>query len=142
MAPSPPRVAQGPGAPLERPRLSIGRSRVADTGPSLGLAPHRNAAATVAIAISAPSRLGLGRARIGADASTDPVVMNDRAPMPAMMCSEGGLTGGTMIILSMYRPRWAATFDDAFHLRRDGCRPGPSCCWHCGPMRKCGPSRR
>jgi AraC-like DNA-binding protein len=68
MAPSPPRVAQDPGAPLERPRLSIGRSRVAYIGPALDLAPHRNAAATVAIAISAPFRLGLGRARIGVDA--------------------------------------------------------------------------
>jgi hypothetical protein len=115
---------------------------VADIGHALDLAPHRDAAAAVAIAISAPFRLGLGRARIGADASTDPVVMNDRATMPAMMCSEGVLTGGTMIILAMYRPRWAATFDGVFHLRRDGCRPGPSRCWHCGPMRKCGPSRR
>ncbi|MCX7033644.1 MAG: AraC family transcriptional regulator [Arenimonas sp.] len=51
-----------------RPRLSIGRTRVAYIGPSLDLAPHRNAAATVAIAIAAPFRLGLGRARIGTQA--------------------------------------------------------------------------
>lgn len=51
-----------------RPRLSIGRTRVAYIGPSLDLAPHRNAAATVAIAINAPFQLGLGRSRIGAEA--------------------------------------------------------------------------
>ncbi|GAB3736787.1 helix-turn-helix domain-containing protein [Silanimonas algicola] len=68
MAPSPPRATQAPGTPLERPRLSIGRSRVAYIGPGLDLAPHRNATATVAIAVDAPFRLGIGRARIGPDA--------------------------------------------------------------------------
>ena len=53
---------------LDRPRLSIGRSRVAYIGPGLDLAPHRNATATVAIAVDAPFRWGLGRARIAADA--------------------------------------------------------------------------
>lgn len=68
MAPSLPPATQAPGAPLERPRLSIGRSRVAYIGPALDLAPHRNATATVAIAVDAPFRLGFGRARIGPDA--------------------------------------------------------------------------
>lgn len=53
---------------LDRPRLSIGRSRVAYIGPGLDLAPHRNATATVAIAVDAPFRLGFGRARIDMDA--------------------------------------------------------------------------
>jgi hypothetical protein len=53
---------------IDRPRLSIGRSRVAYIGPALDLAPHRNATTTVAIAIDAPFRLGLGRARIGVEA--------------------------------------------------------------------------
>ena len=60
MAPSPPRATQAPGTPLERPRLSIGRSRVAYIGPGLDLAPHRNATATVAIAVDA---LGAERVR-------------------------------------------------------------------------------
>ena len=53
---------------LDRPRLSIGRNRVAYIGPGLDLAPHRNATATVAIAVDAPFRWGLGRARITDDA--------------------------------------------------------------------------
>ena len=68
MAPSPPRTTQAPGTPLERPRLSIGRTRVAYIGPALDLAPHRNATATLAIAVDAPFRLGIGRARIEPDA--------------------------------------------------------------------------
>ena len=53
---------------LSRPRLSIGSTRVAYIGPSLDLAPHRNAAATVAIAIEAPFQLGWGRASVATDA--------------------------------------------------------------------------
>jgi hypothetical protein len=57
---------------IDRPRLSIGRSRVAYIGPALDLAPHRNATTTVAIAIDAPFRLGLGRERIGVEAAHEP----------------------------------------------------------------------
>ena len=53
---------------LSHPRLSIGSTRVAYIGPALDLAPHRNAAATVAIAIEAPFLLGFGRASVTADA--------------------------------------------------------------------------
>lgn len=56
---------------------------------------------------------------LGAEAGTDAIAMNYLATMPAMMFSEGFLTGGAMTILSMYRPRWVATFDDAFYLRRE-----------------------
>jgi uncharacterized membrane protein len=55
---------------------------------------------------------------LGASASPDAIAMNYLATMPAMMFSEGFLTGGAMTILTMYRPRWVATFDDAFYLRR------------------------
>jgi len=55
---------------------------------------------------------------LGADVSAEIIVMNYLATMPAMMFSEGFLAGGTMTILSMYRPRWVATFDDAFYLQR------------------------
>lgn len=55
---------------LDRPRLSIGRSRVAYIGPGLDLAPHRNATATVAIAVDTPFQLGLGRSRIAVEAPT------------------------------------------------------------------------
>ncbi len=54
----------------------------------------------------------------GAEAGTDAIAMNYLATMPAMMFSEGFLTGGAMTILAMYRPRWVATFDDAFYLQR------------------------
>lgn len=75
MAPSPPPATQAPGTPLDRPRLSIGRSRVAYIGPALDLAPHRNATATVAIAVDAPFRLGIGRTRIGPDAPCHRIAM-------------------------------------------------------------------
>lgn len=55
---------------------------------------------------------------LGAEAGTDAIAMNYLATMPAMMFAEGFLTGGAMTILSMYRPRWVATFDDAFYLQR------------------------
>lgn len=56
---------------------------------------------------------------LGADAGPEAISMNYLATMPAMMFSEGFLTGGAMTILSMYRPRWVATFDDEFYLRRE-----------------------
>jgi uncharacterized membrane protein len=55
---------------------------------------------------------------LGASASPDAIAMHYLATMPAMMFSEGFLTGGAMTILAMYRPRWVATFDDAFYLQR------------------------
>jgi uncharacterized membrane protein len=36
---------------------------------------------------------------------------------PAMMFSEGFLTGGLLAVLATYRPAWVATFDDDFYLR-------------------------
>lgn len=53
------------------------------------------------------------------EASDDAISMNYLVTMPAMMFSEGFLTGGAMTVLSMYRPRWVATFDDEFYLRRE-----------------------
>lgn len=53
---------------LDRPRLSIGRTRVAYLGPSLDLAPHRNAAATLALSLDKPFRLQFSRAHVDADA--------------------------------------------------------------------------
>lgn len=55
---------------------------------------------------------------LGASASPDVIAMNYLATMPAMMFSEGFLTGGVLTILAMYRPAWVATFDDAFYLQR------------------------
>lgn len=43
-----------------RPRVSLDGGRAAYVGPGLDLAPHRNAAATVAVALDAPFRLDLG----------------------------------------------------------------------------------
>jgi uncharacterized membrane protein len=56
---------------------------------------------------------------LGGDASNDSIWLNYLVTMPAMMFAEGFLTGGAMTILSMYRPRWVATFDDEFYLRRE-----------------------
>lgn len=39
--------------------------------------------------------------------------------LPAMMFAEGFLAGGALTIFAMYRPRWVATFDDDFYLRRE-----------------------
>ncbi len=42
---------------LTRPRVSLSGARAAYVGPALDLAPHRNAAATVAVALTAPFQL-------------------------------------------------------------------------------------
>lgn len=47
---------------MNAPRISIAASRAAYVGPGLELAPHRNAAATVAIALEAPFSLSLSKA--------------------------------------------------------------------------------
>jgi AraC-like DNA-binding protein len=60
---------------LDRPRLSIGRTRVAYLGPSLDLAPHRNSAATLALALGTPFRLQFGRAHVDADAPAKRIAM-------------------------------------------------------------------
>ena len=60
---------------LDRPRLSIGRTRVAYLGPSLDLAPHRNAAATLALALDTPFRLQFGRSHADANAPAKRIAM-------------------------------------------------------------------
>ena len=60
---------------LDRPRLSICRTRVAYLGPSLDLAPHRNAAATLALALGTRFRLRLGRAHADANAPAKRIAM-------------------------------------------------------------------
>ena len=52
----------GPSERMNAPRISIAASRAAYVGPGLELAPHRNAAATVAIALEAPFSLSLSKA--------------------------------------------------------------------------------
>lgn len=43
---------------VARPRISVSSARAAYVGPGLDLTPHRNAAATIAIALERPFELG------------------------------------------------------------------------------------
>lgn len=51
-------------------------------------------------------------------AAAERAVENFVLTLPAMMFAEAFLTGGTLIVLVSWRPRWVATFHDARYLER------------------------